>query len=296
MWLLFALLGTFFWAIVHVLDRHCVERVFNRPWMGVITSSLASLTVFLALPFAIPFVTLELPAWGIIFLALFAGALVQLSQAFYFQALEHTEAGIVAAYWNLTPTILPLASYILLGKVLDGWHYVGIAVLVVSSVCFCLVDTNLRGRWQSFLLMFGASAVQVPALLIEKYVFEQGTFFVGFLLITVGIIASGSAPLLVPGVRRAVARNLVTLRPAIPLIVGIECANLTALFMSQRAIDLGIPSLVAAVEASLPAFTFVLAIILLSVNKLFSDEEARGWLPLKLILVGTMGYGVWLVS
>ena len=42
MWLVFALLSPLFWAIVTVLDRHCVERIFDRPWMGVITSALAS--------------------------------------------------------------------------------------------------------------------------------------------------------------------------------------------------------------------------------------------------------------
>lgn len=80
------------------------------------------------------------------------------------------------------------------------------------------------------------------------------------------------------------------------MIVGIELANLTALFMSQRAVDLGVPSLVAAVEASLPAFTFALAIILWAVTKRFGDDEAHRRLVLKFSLVGVMGLGVWLVS
>jgi len=264
--------------------------------MGVITSALASVVVFLAVPFALPFIEWRLPAWEIVGLALLAGALIQLSQAFYFQALENTEAGIVAAYWNMTPTLVPLASFWVFGTVLAGWHYVGIAVLVVSSVCFCLVDTNLRGRWQTFLLMLAASVVQAVALLIEKHIFEEATFFVGFLLITVGIIVSGSAPLLIPGVRRAFSNNMVTLRPAILMIVCIEIANLVALFMSQRAIDLGLPSLVAAVEASIPAYTFVLAIVLLATAKRYGDEEARHWLVFKFVLVAVMAVGVWLVS
>ena len=264
--------------------------------MGVITSSLLSVVVFLAIPFAFPFIVWRLPAWEIACLALLAGALIQLSQAFYFHALENTEAGIVAAYWNMTPTLVPLASYLILGTVLATWHYVGIAALVLSSVCFCLVDTNLRGRWRSFLLMLAASVIQTGALLAEKHVFEEATFFVGFLLITVGIILSGSAPLVVPSVRRTFSKNMATLRPAIPMIVGIEIANLIALFMSQRAIDLGVPSLVAAVEASIPAYTFVLAIVVLALTNRFGDEESRNWLVAKLLLVGFMALGVWLVS
>jgi len=296
MWLLFALLSPLFWAIVHVLDRHCVERVFNRPWMGVITSALASLVVFLSVPFALGFMEWRLPPWEIVGFALLAGALIQLSQGFYFQALEYTEAGIVAAYWNMTPALLPLASYLALGKVLAGWHYVGIALLVVSSVCFCLLDTNARGRWQSFFLMLAASLIQVAALLIEKRVFDGGAFFMGFLLITVGIIVTGAAPLLIPSVRAAFIGNMATLRPAIPMIVGIEIANLIALLMSQRAISLGDPSLVAAVESSIPAYTFVLAVLLLAMTKRFGDDEARHWLPFKLALVVVMAVGVWRVS
>ena len=89
---------------------------------------------------------------------------------------------------------------------------------------------------------------------------------------------------------------MATLRPAIPLIIGIEVANLIALFMSQRAIDLGVPSLVCAVEASIPAYTLLLAILLLAITKRFGDEEARNWLFPKLLLVAIMVFGVWLVS
>ena len=173
---------------------------------------------------------------------------------------------------------------------------VGIALLVVSSVCFCLLDTNARGRWQSFFLMLAASLIQVAALLIEKRVFDGGAFFMGFLLITVGIIVTGAAPLLIPSVRAAFIGNMATLRPAIPMIVGIEIANLIALLMSQRAISLGDPSLVAAVESSIPAYTFVLAVLLLAMTKRFGDDEARHWLPFKLALVVVMAVGVWRVS
>ena len=224
-----------------------------------------------------------------------AGVLIQLSQAFYFQALKHSEAGIVAAYWNMVPALLPLASFLLFSSAMAGWQYAGVCILVLASVCFCLVDTNLRGRRQSLFLMAGASAVQVVAILIEKYVFEEGTFFVGFLLITLGIILVGSAPLLMPTVRTAFSRKMLTLRPAIPMILGIEIANLIALFMSQRAVALGVPSLVLAVEATLPAYPFALGILLLATTRRFGDVDARRWLGVKLTLVPVMAFGVWLV-
>jgi hypothetical protein len=64
MWLTFALLSPFFWALVHVLDAHCVERVFARPWMGMITSGAASAVTFVTIPFAVAFVEWSAPSWS----------------------------------------------------------------------------------------------------------------------------------------------------------------------------------------------------------------------------------------
>jgi uncharacterized membrane protein len=296
MWLLFALLSPLFWAIVHILDRHCVERIFDRPWFGVITGALATVVIFPFALFALLVVPLELPTWEFILWALLAGALVQLSQVFYFQSLNNSEAGIVAAYLNTVPALLPVASYLLQGTILKGWHYTGIMVLVVSSICFSLLDTNRQTRQQTFWFMLLASVLQVGALLIEKHVFEHSTFLAGFLTFTIGLVLSGLMPLAIPNIRSAFIRNLATLRPAIPIIIGIEMANLIALFMSQRAIDLGIPSLVAAVEASIPGYTFLLTMAWVSRRKKFSENEVGQKIGLKLLLVAVMAIGVWLVS
>jgi uncharacterized membrane protein len=296
MWLVFALLSPVFWAIVHVLDSHCVEQVFDRPWMGVITSSIASMIVIVILPFTLPFVDWTLPEVKIILLAFLAGVLIQSSQIFYFQALDNSEAGVVAAYWNLTPAMVPLASYLFFGKLLSVQQYLGIGVLVITSVCFCLVGTNIKTNWQAFCLMLVASCFQVNALLLEDQVFKDCTFFIGFLLITVGIIISGILPLLLVKVRRAFQKNMNLLQPAIPMIFGIEVANLIALFMSQRAIDLGVPSLVAAVEATVPAYTFALSILLLTIFSPFGDQEAWNHFPFKLFLSVVMAFGVRMVT
>jgi drug/metabolite transporter (DMT)-like permease len=248
------------------------------------------------IPFAFPFVTWSLPAWQVICGLVSAGMLLQISQAFYFQALEYSEAGIVAAYWNMTPALLPFAALVVVGSVLSMRHYVGVATLILVSVCFSIVDSNRRGRWRTFFLMLAASFIQVVAILVMKYGFENGTFFVGFLLVTLGIVGAGSAPLLHRTVRDTFGRNMAKLRPAIPMVVGIEFANLIALFMSQKALDLGIPSLVTAVETTIPAYTFALSLLLAVATKRFGDKRASHHLSLKLALVGMMVFGVSLVA
>jgi drug/metabolite transporter (DMT)-like permease len=295
-WLFFALCSPFFWAVVHVADAHCVERVFHRPWMGVITSSLASLIVVLVIPFAYPFAQWEMPRWNSAVFFVVAGLLVQISQAFYFQALSHSEAGIVAAYWNMTPALLPAAAFVFVGSVLRPHHYLGIAILIAASIAFCLAEDDRATRWRGLFLMLAASIFQVAALLLMNAGYERSRFFVGFLLTTFGVIAAGSAPLMFSVVRKAFRENFDQLRPALPVVLGIELVNLVALFMSQKALDLGVPSLVAAVETTIPAYTFALALVLLAAAPKFGDERVTSRLPMKLLLVAVMATGVWLVS
>lgn len=295
MWLFYALLGPPFWALVHILDSHCVGNVFDRPWMGVITSSLATATIFLIVLCVFPFTgyDLQLPDLQIIVLAMAAGGLIQLGQTFYFKALEKTEAGIVAAYGNFTPTLLPIASYFLLGDVLEFWHYISIGVLVIASICFCLIDISRKGKCDSVFLMLITCALQVSAILIEKYVFEQGAFLAGFMFIIIGVVLSGVLPvLIIPNIRKAFVQNVPKLKPLAPVFVGIEMANLIALYLSQKAIDLGSPTLSAAMETTVPGYTFLLTMLLLSLKHRFGNQEARYKIGTKLVLVGIMTAGV----
>src|SRR3989338_6313482 len=268
MWLLFALMTPLFWALVHIADSHCVEEIFEKPWMGVITSSLSSILVFLLLPVILPFVDVSLPEPYILFLAFGVGALIQISQAFYFKALSYTEAGIIAACWNMTPALLPIFSFIFFREILQLPQYVGIAVLIVTSVGMCVIDI----------------------------IFQHADFFVGFYAITFGLIITGSLPLLLPHVRKTFTKNAHRIKPAIIIFLTIEALNLCALATSQKAIDLGNPSLVAAVETSVPAYTFLMSLIFLDLSSKLGDTDTLKNLPLKFGLVGLIVIGVLLVS
>ncbi|CAD6875453.1 EamA family transporter [Methylomonas fluvii] len=293
MWLFYAFLGPPFWALVHILDSHCVGNVFYRPWMGVITSSLATMFILLLGLCILPLVEWQFPDWHYIALALLAGGLIQLGQGFYFQALEKTEAGIVAAYGNFTPTLMPLASYYLMGDVLQPCYYLAIGVLVLASICFCLIDVSRQGNGHSIVLMLMASTAQISAILIEKFVFSHITFFMGFVTIIFGVALSGVLPLVVvPSVRKAFRCNLPKIKPLAPLILGIEIANVIALYFSQRAVDLGSPSLAAAMETTVPGYTFVLGILMFSLKHRYGNEAACYRLRTKLVLVGIMTAGI----
>ena len=295
MWLFFALLTPVFWSFVHVLDSHCVERVFEKPWMGVITSALASTVVFILIPFILPEILNNPPQLIYILAALFAGFLIQVSQLLYFKSLEHSEAGIVAAYWNFTPALLPFAGFFLAHDLLPINKYIGIGVLVTASVLMCTLDTNFDKRWLTFFWMLIASICQVFALLLEDAVYNNVSYLLGFFMTTSGIVITGILPFVSKHVRGVFSRNMHRLKPAMHIFFGIEIINLCALATSQRAISLGNPSLVAAVETTVPGYTFLLSIVLLRFWPSLGDNEAYNKLFQKLLLVALMVIGVWLV-
>ncbi len=297
MWLFYALLTPLFWSVVHVMDSHCVDEVFEKPWMGMITSALTSTVVIVFLPFILPYIdTTDSVSLYYIGLAVLAGVFIQLSQFFYFQSLANSEAGIVAAYWNLTPAILPMVSYFLFRDVLSMNQYVGIGLLIMTSVGFCLIDGNIHARWNTFFMMLIASGLQVTALLIEDHVFDHVNYLTGFFFITLGLIIAGVMPLFIPHVFKVFMRNMRKLSQAMHILFGIEIINLCALATSQKAIALGNPSLVAAVETSVPAYTFVLSILLIEIVPRLGDPEALGKLGQKIIFVVVMIFGVWLIQ
>lgn len=293
MWIAFSLSAAFFFALVHVLDEFCVGEVFEKPWFGVITSSIASIIVFQLIPFVAPFTDMTLPSWPIILMAIAAGVLIQLSQAIYFKALSFTEAGTVAAYLNMIPAILPIVTFFILGVTITLREASGIAILIGASVMICFLDSNLTTRWKSFFHIFLVCILQVAAYALEEYLFERTNFIWGFIFITTGIIATGLLPLLFKKVRIDLHRNARKLSGLAKFFIAIEIVNLLALFSAQRGIDLGKAPLVAAVETTVPALTFIISLVFIwALGRKHKHEK----LHFKLPLIGVMVVGVLLIT
>ena len=296
MWVLYALTAAVFFAVVHLLDEYCVDEIFEKPWIGVITSALASLVVLIPLPFILPFVGWQWPTYSILLLAISAGALIQVSQLLYFNALANTNAGIVAAYWNIIPAILPILSYFIFGRIFTPNQYIGIVILIFASNLMLLSDHNLETRVSAFLCMIGASVLQAISYLIQDSVYDQCSFIVGFTLMTSGIIMIGVFPLVFKRVRSTLGTRGGLLSSSIKLFVLIEITNLIALAFAQKSIKEGSPSLVAAVETTMPGFTFLIALIVFSIFKIKYDTKIFMNIWKKYMALIVMIIGVYLVS
>jgi uncharacterized membrane protein len=292
MWIQYALLSSFLWAIVHVLDEHCVDNIFSKPWLGVITSSGISAGIFLLVPFVnMPII---IPDWNILLICIFTGIVAQISQVYYFRALDSSDSGTVAAYWNLTPTFLPVISYWLFGYLITGNNYIGIGLLLVASIGLCVVD-KFESKWDTLYLMSIAASIQTGVVLLEKYIFDRSQFFGAFLAISASICMTGLFSLGLRTVRVSLVKDLPKIKKALPVFIIIELINWAALYTGQSAVKMGVPSLVSAIEASIPAFAFAISLTVMGLNHKI-DAETKRKLPVKWAMVGLMMTGVWLIG
>ena len=260
-WLILSLISPVFWAIVHVLDSYCVNKVFERPWIGPVASAFTMLISFPVLLCGL-FITGWVPlSFTAVLLCMIAGLAFMASQLAYFYALSCSESGIVAAYWNLLPLFLLLVGYGFLGERFTAARYAGCMLLVVGSVSFCMVDGNLQHRVMSFWLMFTGAWLQVVYFLTLKHLFSTSPVYPSFLVVTLAMIIAGILPLVLRRRRRVFQSNWPEIFSVLPFLLVIEAANLTAVLTSQYAVSFGPPSLVASVEACIPAVTFLLSLL-----------------------------------
>lgn len=295
-WLVFAIVSSAFCAIVIVLDAHCVDEVFDHPLVGIVTSGMTVLMAIPLLSVGLLFSPLAPMSVTTVALCALTGFLFIASQGFYFQSLATAESGIVAAYWNLIPLLLIVVSFVLFGEVLTLASYTGAGIIIISSVAICLLDGNQKSRWSTFGMMFAGALLQVAYFLVQKHVFNRCPVYQAFLLISLSMGLSGVSTLLIPGCRLIFRKNWPRIRTSLRFLFAIEVTNLVAIGTTHYAVSFGIPSLVSAVEASIPGCTFLISMVLFASTGKYGEEEARNHLLGKLLLVCVMVFGVWLLS
>jgi hypothetical protein len=111
----------------------------------------------------------------------------------------------------------------------------------------------------------------------------------------VGIFMTGLLSLGMRRVRVSLVKDLPKIKKALPVFIAIELINWAALYTGQSAVKMGVPSLVSAIEASIPAFAFGISLsIAMLTHKV--DAETKQKLPIKWAMVGLMMTGVWLIG
>jgi len=138
-WMIFALLGAFFWALVHHLDKFLLTRFAHNYGVGsiVIFSSLFPIIILPIFVWIFGIDPLAIPI-EIIMVLIGAGLLGAIAALCYFHALEREETTVVVSMYQLSPVFGYVLGLVFLNEILATIQIIGavITILGVSILSF----------------------------------------------------------------------------------------------------------------------------------------------------------------
>jgi drug/metabolite transporter (DMT)-like permease len=261
MWLLVAVAGYVLSAVSQASDKY----LLRHPSVGdplVLSFWLAALSFFVILLFPFGLTWPGLPHFS---LAFGAGIVFFLSILAFYLALYRNEASrAVTIVGGLTPVVVLLLSYLLLGESLERWQWAGF-FLLVSGGLLASLDGDRRGRLFSidaipWLLL--AILLTAAYLVYIKYVYEKLHFLNGFVWSRMGASAAGLSLLASPSFRRKVfAPSPEKQRLGLIFIAANVCAGIGEILVNL-AIAKGNVALVNALRGTEYVFLFFMALFL----------------------------------
>jgi len=294
-WLFFAALSTLFWSLNSVLSKVLIDKRFDKPLPFVILLILVDF-VFMAVIGLIFPISHVLPYSAYV---IAIGMFVVCSFWFFYHAMRQEEGSRVVSLTQTAPLMTAVLSALLLGEVLVARQYVGIVLLVASSIIVSHKKTE-SGRKMSAALKYAIVFALAVALydVATKYMLQYIDYWSFFFWSTLGMVLDVPLLLLVPSVR-ADFRRMLSMMDRKTLAA---CAlNESLWFLGNVcllvAISIGFVSLVSAVGALQPLFVLVIASMLsVFTPKLLKEDIGRGHLLEKLSAALMIFVGIWLIS
>lgn len=297
LWLVYALLTPFFWAINNVLDRMMITRLNTNEY---VLSFAAALT---RLPFL--FVFLWLADWYVphareLILALIAGFLVVLPLVFYYKALEKDEAPPVILIYDATnPIFVLILSTLFLHERLNVFEGFGFGFLLLAGVLASLKFEEKirisRGAWWIILAaLFWAPADVLLGYLVHEFPSASALLAYEF----IGSFLGGFLFFLVPQFRKHCRAADFHWSKTLILVYGIATFIAYAgYFTFLKAFALERVSLTVVVTNIQPLLVFFFGLILASFSRLFEkpDTSFRNLFPKGISLLFIL-LGIWLLQ
>lgn len=305
MWFVFALLSSLLWTGISLYDRFTVKAVFSKPTQGLFVAAIFSSVGLVALLF----VEWSMPPPEVALMALAAGLFLQVSQYFYFYALDADDVGDVTALGGAYPIFVALAT-IPLGKFLDVVQWIGVLLVVFSAIALKGVNlkkVSLRGLYYVLGYVVGLTLSNI-LMSNGMDLIEAGTstnphgidhrFWTAFGPYCIGLVIGGLLPFLLwKKEREALLVAWPAIRPRLIQLGLVEVANVAALGCEVFALSVGHPALVTAAASTEPLFVFLFAHLLSTFPSLpegcFEPVER---IRIKVLLVAMIAIGLGLLA
>lgn len=279
-WTFFALLGAFFWALVHHLDKLLLTRFSLNYGIGSLVI-FSSLFPALVLPILLLVVRIDpfAASIGTIAALIGAGLLGAIAALCYFHALEIEETTVVVSMYQLSPVFGYVLGFAFLGEKLALVQIIGAAITILGVTLLSFEffeEKRIRIRGQMTGLMVIAALIYALGDVVYKgATIGHLSYLAAMFWIFVGYIAFGIAALIVVKDYR---NNFVSvLRNRNHAVLALNALNesfqTAGVMFTAYALLLAPVALVLVIDSYQPVLVFALGILLtLFVPRLASEK------------------------
>lgn len=153
-WIIFALVGPFFWTISNFIDKYAVEKMTKGVADYAFWGSIGAITLVTGLPF---FFDINTPNLYVVSLILFAGFLLNYTYMFYGLILVNTDVSRVIPIYQLRSILVLTIGAILFKEFLSSSQLLGFFISFAGVLILSLEFENVKrpklNQWTLYALM-----------------------------------------------------------------------------------------------------------------------------------------------
>jgi len=293
-WFIFALIAPIFWALVNVIDKFLVSKIFSKwyffgLWMGIIAIPI-SVAIFLF------FNPLLIFPYSVI--SLFSGLMWGVFYFIYGKVLVDEEVSRATSLTFIAPLIVSILAGIFLKEVFTIPKYIGIILLVASGLL--ISHKKEKGRIffiQSLKLILVMILIMSTTQVMDKFVSGKIGYWGLYFWNSIGIFLATAPFFIAKKIRTAFVNSLKqTWRKSLLNLGVAEVFAIIASLSYYIAVFLGPVSMVSALGSLQPSFVFVYIIFLsIFIPKFLKEEVNRYSILMKSVAIVFVILGTWLL-
>jgi uncharacterized membrane protein len=293
LWLYLALLSVVLFAITNIIDKYVLTEFIRKPLFNTVISGAVS---FLGALVLLLFARIYIPSPDLLVVGLFTGLLFMLANYFFFRGVLSEEVSrampiVLAA----TPMLVLFIATFFLGEILLPGQYLGVVILLFSSILISIKKTARVTMSACFWLMVTSALFYAIQRTTMKYLLSYMDFWNVFFWMSTGAVLTSFVVMVF--YHKTFFKTLRMFRkPALYASLS-EALATAATFVFTVAMSFGLISLVQSVEYTQPAIVLAFATIL-SIYKprIIREELKSSVLAVKIVAIGIMVVGMFLMA
>lgn len=296
-WLFFAILAPAVYAVVVFVDKYILEKevtdYLGMPIYSAVIAAVFGVIIWIATGF--PSLSLRDSV-----LIILTGVLTVFGLATYFKALSTDEASKITILFQMTPVIVLVLSYFLLGDKISLQQFFGFLLILISTIGISVKKGFKEFRFSNiFFLILLTDFMWASAFVLFKFVIETNSFIKVISYEGLGMGVGGFILYrFFPSIRKAFEKTNKKVRRRVLCFIAInEGIFLVSRLLTYLAISRGPVALVEVVGGTQVIFAIVYGFALAKIApKIFQENISREGLYKKIVMAVLVLVGLWFIQ